>query len=153
MKEHSIVRDLLALAAAGGLDPAEQRRVENHLHQCELCRAEFASWTQLAGALKELPTPQAPPRLVLQTQRILAYTMSFQKHQVSRIGLTLLILFSWMVTFMTLKFVSLLDMPLARWLDVSSTTIWVVYIGVTWLATAVAAGLLVKNRQQEEKAL
>ena len=153
MKEHIIVRDLLTLAAAGLLDPDEQRRVEKHLHQCEACRAEFREWTRITVALRELPTPQAPPRLVRQTQRILAYAGSFQKHQMGWFGLALLVLFSWLLTFVTLKLVSLLDTPLAHWLDVSSTTVWVVYIGVTWLATAFAVGLLVKHRQQEGKAI
>ena len=39
--------------------------------------------------------------------------------------------------------------PLAQWLDVSSTTVWVAYIGVTWFATALAAGLLGKHWRQE----
>ena len=149
MKEHNIVNDLLTLAAAGILDPDEQRRVEKHLRQCEVCRAELQEWTLLTGALRELPTPQAPPRLVLQTQRIVAYAASFREHPMSRFGIALLVLFSWLVTFMTLRFVSLLGTPLARWLDVSTTAVWVAYIGVTWLATAFAVGLLVKHRQQE----
>ncbi len=151
MKEHIVVNGILTLAAASMLDPAEQRRVEKHLRECEACRAELREWTLLACALRELPTPQAPPRLVLQTQRILAYAISFQESQVSRVGLALLVLFSWLVTFITLRFVSLLDIPLARWLDVSSITVWIAYIGVTWLATAFAVSLLVKHRQQEGK--
>jgi len=151
MKEHIVVNGLLTLAAASMLDPAEQRRVEKHLLECEACRTELSEWTLLAGALRELPTPQAPPRLVLQTQRILAYALSFQERQVSRFVLALLVLFSWLVTFVTLRFVSLLDIPLARWLDVSSTAVWIAYIGVTWLATAFAVSLLVKHRQQERK--
>ena len=151
MKEHIVVNGLLTLAAASMLDPAEQRRVEKHLRECEACRAELREWTLLAGTLRELPTPQAPPGLVLQTQRILAYAISFQESQVSRFVLALLVLFSWLVTFATLRFVSLLDIPFARWLDVSSITVWIAYIGVTWLATAFAVGLLVKHRQQEGK--
>ncbi len=153
MKEHIIVSDLLTLAAAGVLGPAEQRRIEKHLHGCEDCRAEFREWTLLTGALRELPTPQAPPRLVLQTQRVLTYAVSFQEHPMNRLGLALLGLFSLLGTFVTLRFVSLLDIPLAHWLDLSSTTVWVAYIGVTWLATAFAAGLLVKHRLQEGKTI
>jgi anti-sigma factor RsiW len=149
MKEHPIVRDLLSLAAAGILDPAEQRRVETHLHECESCRDELGGWIRLTGALKELPTPQAPPRLVLQTQRILAYASSCRSRQTSRVGLTILVLFSWVITYMTLKFVSLLNIPLAQWLNISSTTVWVTYIGMSWVATAFAVGALVKRRQQE----
>jgi anti-sigma factor RsiW len=151
MNEHFTVRDLLALAAADLLEPSEQRRIEKHLYTCETCRADFDEWTRLASALKELPTPQAPPRLVRQTQRILAYAASFQGHQLSRLGLTLLVLFSWIITLITFRFVSLLDIPLAKWLNISSTTIWVAYIGGTWLATALAVGLIGKHRQQEGK--
>jgi anti-sigma factor RsiW len=149
MNEHSTTRDLLALAAAGLLEPSEQRRIEKHLHSCEACRADFDEWTRLAGALRDLPTPQAPPRLVIQTQRILAYAASLQGHQLNRLGLTLLVVFSWIITFITFRFVSLLDIPLAQWLNVSSTTVWVAYIGGTWLATALAVGLIGKHRQQE----
>ena len=153
MKEHFIIRDLLSLAAAGMLEPSEQRRVDEHLRHCEACRAEFGAWTSLAGALKELPTPQAPPRLVFQTQRILVYAAAHRGYRWSRIGLACLILFSWLVTLATLACVGLLDIPVARWLDMPSTTVGVAYIGVTWLATALAAGLLGKHCRQEARTL
>lgn len=149
MNEHFVVRDLLTLAAAGALDPAEQRRVEEHLRQCESCRAELGEWTQLAYALKELPTPMASPKLVIRTQRLLLHAAALRGRQASRLGMALLIAFSWMFAFVTLGFVRLLDLPLAQWLDVSSTTVWIVYIGVTWFATALAAGLLGKHWRQE----
>ncbi len=153
MKEHFTVQDLLPLAAAGALDPPEVKRVEAHLHECATCRAEFDEWVRLAGALKELPTPQAPPRLLFQTQRLLSQAAYVRRHQTSRLGLALLVAFSWMVAFVTLGFIRLLDMPLARWLDISSTTVWVAYIALTWLATAVAAGLLGKRWQEEGKTI
>ncbi len=149
MKEHAVIRELLTLAAAGVLAPAEQRRVEEHLVHCESCRAEFDEWTQLSGLLKELPTPMAPSRLVIQTHRLLSHAAVLRGQQASRLGLALLILFSWMFAFVTLGFVRLLDIPLAQWLDVSSTTVWIAYIGVTWFATALAAGLLGKHWRQE----
>ena len=154
MREHSGVRDLLSLAAAGGLDTAQQRRVEEHLHRCEACRAEFNGWTRLADALKELPTPHAPPELVLRTLRLLeTHAAADKKKRAARAVPAFLILFSWIVTVLNWSLVRLFDLPLARWLDVSSTTVWVTYIGITWLATALAAGLLGKHWQQEGKTL
>jgi predicted anti-sigma-YlaC factor YlaD len=153
MKEHIFVRDLLTLAAAGMLDAAEQRRVEAHLDHCEACRTEFGEWALLAGALKELPTPQASPRLVLQTQRLLSHKAAARKQQASQLGLALLVVFSWMVAFMTVGFVRMFDIPLARWLDVSSATVWVTYVGITWFSTALAAGLLGKRYQQEGRTI
>jgi anti-sigma factor RsiW len=149
MKEHFIVRDLLTLAAADALTAAEQRLVEKHLRHCDACHAEFSEWMQLAGALRELPIPMAPARLVIQTQRLLSHAAVLKGRQASRFGLAFLVLFSWMSAFVTLRFVRLLDIPLARWLDVSSTTVWITYIGLTWFATALAAGMLGKHWRQE----
>jgi anti-sigma factor RsiW len=149
MKEHFVIRDLLTLAAADALAPDEQRRVEEHLRHCESCRAEFGEWMRLAGALKELPIPMAPAKLVIQTQRLLSHAAVLRGRQASQLGLAFLVLFSWMFAFVTFRFVRLLDIPLAQWLDVSSTTVWVLCIGVTWFATALAAGLLGKHWRQE----
>jgi len=153
MKEHSKARDLLALAAAGVLDPVDQRRVEEHLLDCKECHAEFNAWARLAGALKELPTPQAPSRMVQQTHRLLKHAAALRPQPGGRLGLALLVVFSWMLTFVTVGFFRLLDIPVAQWLDVPSTTLWVVYVGLTWLATALAAGLLGKHWQQEGRAI
>lgn len=149
MKEHLIVRELLTLAAADMLDPAEEARVQNHLRSCAECRAEQNEWGLIMGALQSVPIPQASPRLVLQTQRLLSHSISAKKNQASRLGLALLVVFSWMVTFMTVRFVRMFDIPLARWLDVPSSAVWFAYNGMTWLATALAAGLLAKHWQQE----
>jgi anti-sigma factor RsiW len=158
MKEHLIVRDLLGLAAAGALDPPEQRRVEEHLRQCEECRAELNSWNRLAGALKDLPTPQAPHKLILQTRRLLEiHAAGGREHRESRLVLAFLATFSWVVMSLNWRLVRWLDIRLAHWLDVSSTAAWVAYIGVIWLATALAAGLMAKygliakHAQQEGK--
>ncbi len=153
MKEHLKARDLLPLAAAGVLELSEQRRVEEHLHRCAACHAEFNMWTSLAGALKELPTPQAPPRMVLQTQRLLKHAAALRPQPGSRFGLALLVVFSWMCAFVTLGFIQMLDIPVARWLDIPPTTLWVVYIGLTWLATALAAGVLGKHWHQEGRTI
>jgi anti-sigma factor RsiW len=150
MKEHFVVRDLLPLAAAAALSPSEQRRVEEHLQCCEACHTEFGEWMQLSRSLKELPTPMASPRLVARTQRLLSYNAVLRGQRANRLGLALLIVFSWMSAIVTLRLVRLVDIPLTGWLDVSSTTVWVVYIGVTWFATALAAGLLSKHYWRRE---
>ncbi len=153
MKEHLKARNLLALAAAGALAPAEHKHVQEHLLHCDACRAEFEEWSCLAGALKDLPTPQAPPGMVLQTQRLLRHAASLKQQEGSRLWLGLLVAASWMLTFTTAGLLNLLDIPVARWLDIPSTTLWVVYIGLTWLATALAAGLIGKRWQQEGRTI
>jgi len=153
MKEHGEVRDLLSLAAAGVLDSAEQGRVEDHVNRCEACRAELDGWIGLAAALEKLPTPQAPPDLVLQTRRLLErHSDVVIKRRETRL-MPALVAFSWAMMILNLGLVRLLDAPLTRLLAISSATLWVAYIGITWLTTAFAAGLLVKYARQEGRTL
>jgi anti-sigma factor RsiW len=154
MKDHSIVRDLLALASAGALSPSERQEVEEHLRHCEMCRAELNDWSRLVGALREIPTPQARPKMVLQTRRILEiYAAQGKGFYRSRLVPIVLVLFSWITMIMTWQVVHFLNVPLARWLDISSTTVWIAFIGITWPASALAACLLVKNSRQEGKTI
>jgi len=153
MKEHKEIRDLLSLAAAGVLDSDEQRRVEEHLLRCEACRAELNGWMSLASALEKVPTPQAPPDLVPQTRRLLErHSALASKRRETRL-LPALVVFSWAMMILNFGLVRLLDAPLTRLLTISSATLWVAYIGITWLTTAVAAGLLVKHARQEGRTL
>jgi|WetSurMetagenome_2_1015567.scaffolds.fasta_scaffold383296_2 anti-sigma factor RsiW len=151
MNRHNKIYGLLNLSAAGVLDENEQNQVQDHMVQCPSCHAEFSGWVHLTDALKKLPTPQAPAALILKMHRLLELRMASQRE--SRWNwaiLSFLVLFSWMVAVLNWFFVRLFDMPLAHWLDVSSTTIRVTYIGMTWLATALAAGLLGRHLQQKE---
>ncbi len=154
MKEHAKVQALLTLAAAGALDPPDQQRVEAHLRDCEECRTELGGWNRLTATLKQLPTPQARPTMVLQTRRLLeicaADSNGFYKN---RVVPALLILFSWVTMLLTFRVVRFFDMPVANWLDVSSTTVWIAFIGVTWMATALSASLIVKRSRQEGRTI
>lgn len=149
MKGHTEIRELLTLAAAGSLTSSERRRVEEHLSHCEACRTEFDAWVNLTDLVKQLPIPQAPPKLVLHTKRLLVHAAFSRPNQPGRLGLACLILFSWVGAFVTLRIVRMFDMP--QWLDVSSAAFWTFYLGTTWLATALAAGLLGKHWRQESR--
>ena len=149
MDEHAFVRDRLTLAAAGALDAAEQRQVEEHLRQCAGCRAEFQAWGQLGGALEALPTPQAPPGLLERTRRQLearATVLAERRH--SRALLVWLTALGWVAT--------LLTWPLFQWLggvvdwpSHSVTAVWIGYMVVSWMMSVVAAGLLAQRRRGE----
>jgi anti-sigma factor RsiW len=143
MKEHTEVHNLLNLAIAGALNPDEQRRVQIHLQDCEACRIELDEWTRLASALKRLPTPQVPSGLLLRTHR----------HRGSVLSPGLLIAFSWIAMFVNFRLLRILYTPLVQWLQLSSTTLWVTYIGFSSLATAVALLVLVKRSQLEGKTI
>lgn len=157
MNEHSEIRELLTLAAAGALDAAEQGRVEEHMGHCEACRAEFAAWSRLSGALQGLPTPQAPSGLVEQTRRMMERRAAAQRERrANYLMLGLLLLFAWTVTLLNWPLLQMLNGRLEQWMNVSSgqlTAIWAGYTLVAWLATALAAGLLGRRRQQEGRTI
>ena len=155
MNEHDEIRDLLALAAAGGLDAEAERRMEEHLGQCLECRAEFDSWQQLTGALKRMPTPQAPLGLVERTRRNLeARAVAQAEHRRKWVGLSGLTALAWMFSFLSWLVFQMLGARLAQVLDISSsamTMAWIGYTMISWLTTALVAAALSKSHRQEER--
>jgi anti-sigma factor RsiW len=155
MNEHKTLRELLGLAAAGALDPSEQRQVEEHLRGCGACRAEFQFWSQIAGALRELPTPQAPVGLAMRTRAVLAGAQVAKAGRWrSHVFFGCLILFAWIIT--------LLSFPALRWagdglaglFDLSTANMgtWVAcYLLLAGIAGGVAAGLVGWRRQNERR--
>jgi anti-sigma factor RsiW len=67
MPAHEEFRELLVLVAAGAASAEEQTRLERHVQSCGECAADYAAWLDLAGALRELPTPLAPAGLAGRT--------------------------------------------------------------------------------------
>lgn len=53
--------ELAALYAAGALPPDEARRLEEHVAECEVCRAQLHSFGEAASLLAEALPPQEPP--------------------------------------------------------------------------------------------
>ncbi|HWS52980.1 MAG TPA: zf-HC2 domain-containing protein, partial [Pyrinomonadaceae bacterium] len=58
---HEDYRELLALEAAGAVDPSEVRALDAHLSTCAECRAELDSLRDAAAALARTVAPVAPP--------------------------------------------------------------------------------------------
>ncbi len=67
MTEHEEVRTLLPLAAAGVLGVEEQLRVDRHVSECDLCRAELDTWSTYAVTLHAMRPVIAPDDLVERT--------------------------------------------------------------------------------------
>jgi predicted anti-sigma-YlaC factor YlaD len=152
MKDHQAVQELLSLAAAGVLNPKEQQRVQEHLRQCVICRAEFDDWQQITHELRILPTPQAPAGLLLRTQRLIQSHQFQAANNPGRLLLPcLLLVFSWVSLFLNYHLLRLIDLPLAKWLDISTTAIWISYIGISWLVAALSAGILARHLHREGK--
>jgi anti-sigma factor RsiW len=72
MTDHDQIRPLLALSAAGLLDPSGERRLREHTASCDACRAELDAYAALAAGLRELPSAPPPAGLLARTQARLA---------------------------------------------------------------------------------
>ena len=149
MDEHAVVRDRLTLAAAGALDAAGQRQVEEHLRHCAACRAEFETWSHLGGALEALPTPQAPPGLLDRTLLQLEARAAVRtERRQSRALLVWVNVLAWVATLFTWPFFrwlgGVVDLP-----SQSVTEVWIGYIVISWMMSVIIAGLLAQRRRAE----
>jgi anti-sigma factor RsiW len=153
MNNHADIRDLLTLAAAGVLDAAGQRRVEEHLRHCQDCRVEFEAWRRLTGALEALPTPQAPLGLVERTRRQMERRAAAQvETRQKRVLLGWLTVFGWVSTLLTWP----LFQFLGGVLNLSTpglNQVWIGYLVVSWMMNAVVTGLLGQRHRQQGRTL
>jgi len=152
MKEHDEIFDLLTLAAAGALDAEEQRRVEEHLRGCPQCAAEFETWSEITGGLREIPTPSAPAGLVERTRLQLSRRATQKEGRWNRFFMAALILLAWALTFVTWPVIRMMGDGLVSWLNIPSTGITlalIVYTVVGLLATGVAAVFAARRHRQE----
>ena len=72
MTAHESLQEMLALSAAGLLEPAEERQVREHIRECRECAQRLDEFADLSAALRGLPVPSAPPDLAVRTQALLA---------------------------------------------------------------------------------
>jgi len=63
---------LLSLGAAGLLDPASERRLQEHVRECPECAAELEALSAIGSGLSAMPAPAPPPDLLARTQARLA---------------------------------------------------------------------------------
>jgi anti-sigma factor RsiW len=52
---------MLSARQDGELNPALEREVESHLHDCAACRTEWSGLQRLIGRLRQLPPPASDP--------------------------------------------------------------------------------------------
>lgn len=63
MTNHTDIQKLLSAYCGGDLDPAELRRVEDHLAGCASCRAELADLQTALRLIRTTPESEPPPWL------------------------------------------------------------------------------------------
>src|SRR5262245_37739219 len=100
MTDHSKIRELVALGAAGALAEDESLEVRRHLAECDSCRREFDAWSSYAGGLKTLPQPVVPAHLIARTQARILREHAGARVESSGIPLfAALAAFSWLFTY------------------------------------------------------
>ena len=153
MSAHVSHSELLALAAARALGPAEEARVEAHLRECAACADAAAEWTRLAEGLGQLPTPRPSRALVARTvESVEALLAEREDRAWNRAALGFLVAFAWTLVVVTWLVLDLVTGEVALRLNrpVGSSAAWyAAYLVAGWL-TAGAAAVLLGRRAHEE---
>ena len=150
MSEHASIRELLSLAAAGVLDPDEQRRVEQHATVCDACRRELELWQGYSRELVRLPAPVAPKYLADRTRAlVLEKRAAATQRRWDDIVLAVLVLLGWTVSLVAWVVFRLFTGGMLSVMESSFVTI-LEWLGAStlfaWLTAAVAAVMLGSRR-------
>lgn len=153
MNDHDRIRGLFPLAAAGALDESEERDLSAHLTSCADCAAELEGWNALTGALRRMPTPQAPANLVHRVQlQLLTHAIREQERQRSHRAFFWLILFGWTMTFATWPVLRFASNAASTLLHVEFLHTWygpATFSVVSWIGAAAAAAFLCLRHREE----
>jgi anti-sigma factor RsiW len=151
MSDH--VGELLALAAAGALDPEGERRVASHLALCADCAAEAALWRRLAQELGRLPATKPSRALVARTVQAVEERLAERAERAwNRAALGFLVAFAWTLAVLSWVVVDLVNGVLALRLErsVGSSAAWyAACLGAGWLSAGAAAVLLGRRAREE----
>lgn len=153
MSEHDNIQELLALAAAGALTIAEERRVVEHVRSCVVCSSQLEAWRGIATDLRELPLPQPSLWLVQATlARAEAKLAEQAEHDWNRRIMILVVAFAWLLTLASWllfhlvsgRFGTLLE-PHFAWISFAAFT------ALGWVAGGVAAVMLAIRQRGERR--
>jgi anti-sigma factor RsiW len=143
MTFHENIRKLLALSAAGLLEPAEERRVREHLRDCPECAAHAEEFASLSAGLSALPAPVAPPGLAARTEaRLVAEIAAEADRRQGALLAAAAGLLAWVMTLATWY--------CYRTLTGGGVVGWLAWATVSaWVAAPAVAGLLRSRRRFE----
>ena len=150
MSDHAAIRELLSLAAAGVLEPGDERRVQQHVAVCDDCRRELEVWQGYSRELVRLPAPVAPKYLAERTRaRVLAQLAAAAERRWDDIVLAVLVLLGWTVSLVAWVMFRLFSGGMLSVVETSFVTI-LEWLGAStlfaWLTAAVAAVMLGSRR-------
>jgi anti-sigma factor RsiW len=147
------VTDLLALAAARALDPADEARVEAHLRECEACATEAARWRRLAEELGRMAAPRPSRALVARTVEAVEERLAERAERAwNRAALGFLVAFAWTLAVVAWLLVDLVrgELALRFGSAMAPTAAWyAAYVVTGWLTAGAAAVLLGRGAREE----
>jgi anti-sigma factor RsiW len=147
------VGDLLALAAAGALDAAEDARVLAHLRDCPACAADAAEWRRLTDDLRRLPPARASRALVVRTVGAVEKAVAGRAERAwNQAALGFVLAFAWTLSVLAWFFLELVTGELALKLGhpLGPTAAWYAgYVGAGWLTAGAAVVLLGRSGRRE----
>jgi|KBSMisStaDraftv2_1062788.scaffolds.fasta_scaffold1217864_2 predicted anti-sigma-YlaC factor YlaD len=139
MSDHESVRGLLALSAAGLLDPDEERVVKEHVSQCGACAADLEAYGWLSAGLSNMPAPQPPVYLVSRTAALVAAEADRRQGAVFAGGAAIF----------ACVFVLLIGQTLATAVGDSAALAWLVWASISSVLGAACALVLASRRRLE----
>jgi anti-sigma factor RsiW len=147
------VTELLALAAAGALEPAETARVEAHLRECATCAAEAEQWRVLAEGLERMSAPRPSRALVARTAVAVEERLAEGIERAwNRAALGFLVAFGWTLAVVAWLLVDLVrgELLLRLGSGLLPTAAWyAAYVIAGWLTAGAAAVLLGRGAREE----
>jgi len=153
--EHNRIRSLLALAASGALDPAEETLVGNHVRNCPECSAQLDEWRALAQGLRRLPTPQISAQALQRTVALVREASAAEsERRTTRKILAPLLAFSWLLTVLSWPLFRIASGGLRVLFDIHFAHDWrafAVFLAWTWVAGGVAAFVLSSHQQRHRR--
>jgi anti-sigma factor RsiW len=155
MSEHDEIRKSLALAAAGALGEAEERRVLSHARTCAECSQEMESWQSIAAGLRRLPTPQPSPALIQRTRAIAEARLEEEvEARWQRSVMIFVVTFAWVLTIVSWPLVRFVTGGLLDLLHTDLNRTWMSFAGsmtLVWLTGGTAAVLLSLRQRRERR--
>jgi anti-sigma factor RsiW len=141
MTPHDKVQELLALSAAGALEPAEERQVREHVRECAECMRELQALADLAAGLRSLPAPPVPAHVAA---RVSAYMAAYadRRHGALMAGASAVM--AWILALATLYLFRAITEDAAAWRLAG----WLLWATLPAMAGASAAAAILKRRER-----
>lgn len=152
MSDHERISGLLPLAAAGLLDPEEERALRRHAAGCADCSAALRVWQAIGAGFAALPQPSVPRELAAATHRRLAAALSAEAaRRWDEAVLACLALFGWTVGLSMWAVYRMLGGGYGALVEVgwAESLVWLTGTTVlAWLTAGVAAALAAQRRKE-----